>query len=102
MYLEYLMQVEKDLDRRNATVLEKLLHALETLHTSLEEARPILQSSSLSRKPSLSDVLSLAVRITSSLSAPMNYDEEYANTVQFAPAPTEEMIRASKLAQWDM
>ncbi|GJQ11063.1 hypothetical protein GpartN1_g2854.t1 [Galdieria partita] len=102
MYLEYLTQVERDLDMRIATVLEKLLHALESLHNLLKESQPLLQSSALSPKSTLSEILSSAIRITGSLSAPTNYEEGTLSGADFAPAPTEEMIRASKMAQWKM
>jgi len=100
-YLEYLVQVEKDLDNRIASVLEKLLQALGRLHVTLEETQPVLQSLSLP-KSTLSEILSFAVRITGSLSAPTNYQEESLDAAHFAPAPTEEMIRESKMAQWNM
>ncbi|EME30447.1 uncharacterized protein Gasu_23480 [Galdieria sulphuraria] len=96
------MQVERDLDSRIAKILERLLLALESLHSLLTESQPILQSSSLLQKSTLSEILSLAMRITGSLSAPTNYEEETSNAAEFAPAPTEEMIRVSKMAQWSM
>eukprot|EP00871_Galdieria_phlegrea_P002549 jgi/Galph1/3295/GphlegSOOS_G2005.1 len=98
-HLDSLLEQQEQLDMNVTLLLETLHQASETLHQQLEEAKSLWKGALVGNKPTVSSVLEYAVRVAGAISAPPDYQED-TGCIHFTPAPTEEMIRSSKMARW--